>query len=345
MIRPALALLLASLLVQAEEGFDPAAHPARVQRRIIAYTAPIRTLDLAAETPGRLAAVALQPGERVPAGDQPVARLDDQLAALAVAGAEAALAARRSEAEAQGRDRAHAEREAERAERLFAEGRLAEQTRDAVLRERDRARGAAAVGAALVAAAETDLATAVARRERHALRAPAGWVVVDRLREPGAMVAAGEAILRLVDVSELIAAMRLDEAEVAALRAAEADGSLAVRFAGAGEAAPARIRRIDVTFDPASRKRLAELVVAGSAAPEASGGLAVELVLGVPDPDGVEIPLGLVAWRLERPLLRTAAGADLPVVALRRTPASIIVAADAIPPGTRLVAPPSATAP
>jgi len=345
MIRAFLPLLLLAALVPAEEGYDPAAHPARIQRRIVAYTAPIRTLDLAAETPGRLAVVTLQPGERVPAGEQPVARLDDELAALAVAGAEAALAARRSEAEAHARDRAHAERESARAERLFAEGRLAEQARDAVLRERDRARGLAEVAAGLIAAAEAELKTAVARRERHALRAPAGWVVVERLREPGALVAAGEPILRLADVSELVVQVRLDEAEVAALRAAETAGTLVLRFAGADEAVPARVRRVDVTFDSASRKRLAELVVPAAAAPEASGGLAVELTLALADRSGVEIPLALVAWRLERPLLRSAEGAELPVVPLRRTATVIVVAADALPPGTRLVPHPAATAP
>ena len=344
MIRCALALLLLSGLA-AEDGYDPSAHPARVQRRIAAYTAPIRSLDLAAETSGRLVAVALQPGERVPAGDQPVAKLDDELAALAVVSAEATLIARRREAESHERDRVHVEREGERAEKLFADGRLAEQARDNVLRERDRARGLVAIDAGLIAAAEAECKAAGARRDRHALRAPAGWVVVERLREPGALVAAGEAILRLVDVSELVVQVRLDETEVAALRAAAADGSLSVRFAGIETAVPARIRRIDLTFDPASRKRLAELVIPGAAAPEASGGLAIELALAIPDRGGFEIPLALVAWRLERPLLRTAAGADLPVVALRRTPTAIIVAADAIPAGTRLVAHPPGTAP
>ena len=346
MTHTALALLIVVVCLGAEDGYDPSAHPARVQRRIAAYTAPIRTLDLAAETTGRLLAVALQPGERVPAGDQPVAQLDDQLAALAVVGAEAVLDARRREAESHERDRVHAEREGERAERLFNEGRLAEQARDSVLRERDRARGLVAIDAGLIAAAAAEVRAASARRDRHALRAPAGWVVVERLREPGALVAVGEPILRLVDVSELVAQVRLDETEVAALRAAAVDGSLSVRFAGAEMAVvPARIRRIDLTFDPASRKRLAELVIPGTAAPEASGGLAVELTLTIPDRNGFEIPLTLVAWRLERPLLRTAAGVDLPVVALRRTPSAIIVAAEAIPAGTRLVVHPPAAGP
>lgn len=342
MIRYALALLaLAGSPVNAVESYDPTAHPAVMARRVTAYTAPIRLLDLAAEDAGRIAAVLVQPGERVPAGNTAIVRLDAELADLAVAAAEAGLVARRREADWHAQDKVHAERDAERADKLFGEGRLAEQARDAALRERDRARGVAAADAGVLAAAEADLATAKSHRARRDLHAPAGWVVVERLREPGAMVASGEAILRLADVSELVVQVRLDEAELTALRAQAEAKALTLRFAGRSEAVPARIRRVDVTYDPASRKRLVELAVAGDAAPEASGGLAAEFELAVPDPSGgVLVPLTLVEWRLERPILRDSDGREFAVVPLRRTADALVVPASELPAGVKLVAKP-----
>lgn len=190
----------------------------------------------------------------------------------------------------------------------------------------------------LIAVAIADLAAANERCVRRELHAPGGWVVIERLREPGAMVAAGEPILRLADVSELVVSLRLDEAELAAVRGQAAAKTLALRFAGSTEPVPARIRRVDVTYDPASRKRLVELVVAGDAAPEASGGLAAELEMTVPDPTGgVLVPLTLVEWRLERPMVRTTDGKEFAVIPLRRTPEALVVAPTGLPPGAKLV--------
>lgn len=334
----ALLALSGTFVVDGAETYDPVAHPALITRRVTAFTAPIRQLDLAAEEQGRIAAVTVQPGERVPTGDAPIVRLDAELADLAVAAAEAALLARQREADWHAQDRQHAEREAERAEKLFAEGRTAEQARDNALRERDRARGVAAADAGVLAAAEAELQAAKTRRARRDLHAPAGWVVVERLREPGAMVAPGEPILRLADVSELVVQVRVDEAELAALRKQAEMERLAVRFPGKAEPVSARIRRVDVTYDPVSRKRLVELAVSGAAAPEASGGLAIELELAVPDPSGgVIVPAALVEWRLEQAWLRGSDGKELPIVPLRRTSDGLVIAADALPTGTTLV--------
>ena len=344
MIRYALALLaLTGNTAYAADEYDPQKHPAVIVRKISSYTAPIRMLDLAAEEPGRITAVLLQPGDHVPAGDQAVVHLNAELADLAVATAEANLAARRRDGEWHAQDRAHAERDVERAEKIFAEGRMAEQNRDAALRERDRARGAAATDMGVIAAAEAELAAAKSRRTHRDLRAPSNWVVIERLREPGAMVAAGEPILRLADVSELVVQVRLDEMEVAALRSQDEANTLSLRFAGRSEAVPARIRRVDVTYDPISRKRLIELTLPGNAAPEASGGLSVNFDVTVADPSGgVLIPLSLVEWRLERPVVRATDGSEFAVVPLRRTDDALIVPANGLPAGIKLATKPTA---
>lgn len=337
MIRYALALLALTGTAYSADSYDPAAHPAIVARRVTAYTAPVRMLDLAAEESGRIAVVLPQAGERIPDGAASI-RLDAALAELSCTAAEAALLAHQREAEWHLQDRDHAERDAERADKLFSEGRLAEQARDAAVRERDRARGIVAADAGVLAAAQAEFATATLRKTRREVHAPVGWMVVERLREPGAMVAPGEPILRLADTSELVIQLRVDEAELAALRAAATAKTLGLRFAALASPVPARIRRVDVTFDPASRKRLVELAIDGAAAPEASGGLAVELDIAVPDPSGgLMVPSDYVQWRLEQAWLRSADGHDLPIQALRRNDTGIIIARDALPAGTALV--------
>lgn len=345
-----LALLLVAGIGVAAESYVPADHPATLVRRLTAYTEPIRSLDLGAEMAGRISAIAVDVGQRI-GGETAVIRLDPVLADLAVEQAEAAVDAAQARIETLNSDRERLRLEAEFAEReyarvsaLAAEDRASIQVRDARALDRDRAKVQLAGSDAAVRSAEATLAEAKAhlaeateRRKRHDISAPQGWVVTERLREVGALVNPGEAILRLADVSDLVLAFRLDEAEVAALRASEAADDLSVRFNGRPEPVAARLRRIDVTFDPVSRKRLVEVVVAGTAAPEASGGLAAVLHLAVADGTGaLTVPADCVTWRLERAVLRGTDGTEYVVVPLRRTDSGIIISGDALPSGTTL---------
>jgi multidrug efflux pump subunit AcrA (membrane-fusion protein) len=354
-----LPLVLAAGL-SAADGIAP--EPAVIERRVTLWTAPVSTLDLAPEVAGRLVALVPQPGESLPAG--PVVRLDPELADLAVVQAEAALAQARAElaAAAAGRTarqadlrrsadgRAQAERERERFARLRDEQRVSETELDrvglaaaqAAQSEQAAAADAAAAEATHQAAearqrtAEAQLATARAQRTRHDLAGPAGWIVLARLHEPGAMLAAGTPVLRLADVSRLVLVARLDEEELGDLRRRAAAAPLTLRFAG-GATAPAAVRRIDVQYDAASRKRLVELVVDGAAAPEASGGLQAELTLVVPDPSGgLAVPAACVQWRIEQPWVRLADGGERPVQILRRDGERVILAPRTLPADARL---------
>lgn len=361
------------------DGYTPS--PAHIERRLTAWTTPVSTLDLAPEVGGRLVSLAVEAGDRTPAA-KALAGLDPELADLSVRQAQAALAQSQAEQQRQAlvsaqatlaarsadrarraSERVQAQRDRERFDGLWAERRISEQERDRAALFADTALQAeqaavadhaAAVAAssqtesaiqgalAQIAVAESQLATARAQRTRHDLAAPVGWVVVARLQEPGAMVAAGTPVLRLADVSRLLLTLRLDEAELADLRRRAGAGALAVRFTG-GATAAATLRRVDVQYDVVSRKRLVELVIPGNAAPEASGGLAVEVVLAVPDPaGGVTVPAALVQWRIEQPWVRLAEGGERPVVVLRRTPDAVVVAPQSLPAEARLMPFPAA---
>lgn len=276
----------------------------------------------------------------------------------AVIAAEATVQARTADGQRRNAERLQAERDLTRAETLSAEHRLSDQERDratlavaqaaraeqsaaadlaAAIAAKAQAAAAAVAVAAQVSEAEIRLATAQAQRARHELRAPAGWVVVERMLEPGAMVSAGSPVLRLADVNALLLQLRLDEAEIAVLRANAAAGTLMVRFANAAPVA-ATVRRIDVRYDVASRKRLVELVIPGTAAPEPSGGLACEVDLAVPDPvGGLAVPAALVQWRIEQPWVHLADGGETPVLVLRRAEDTVVIAPGSLPPGATLL--------
>ncbi len=337
--------------ISAQSPYDPFAHPAVIERRMTAYTEPIRVLDLAPEPGGRIATLGVEVGETVTDNTTPAIQLDPVLADIAVTQAEAGVAAaqaavsiRKLEAERHQTELAFAEREFDRFERLAEDGRASAQIRDARELDRSRARSMVASDTGALAAAEAELTIANARvteaqeyRRRHDLNAPAGWIVTQRLREVGAMVAPGEPVLRLADVSELLLAFRFDEAEVAAVRQADQTKSLTVSIAQ--QIIPARLRRVDITFDAVSRKRLTELVVSSAALVEASGGLVADLRLSVSDPGHLLIPNSLVSWRFERAVLKDQSGTEYVLSPLRRLPEAIIISRDALPAGTLLVAP------
>jgi len=332
--------------------YDPFAHPAVIERRMTAYTEPIRVLDLAPEPGGRIAALGVDVGDVVATtSDTPAIRLDPVLADLAVTQAQASVTAaqaqvstRKLDEERHQTELTYAEREFDRFDRLAEDGRASAQIRDARELDRSRARSMVASDAGARAVAEAELAVANARlaeaqehRRRHDLRAPAGWIVTQRLREVGAMVAPGEAVLRLADVSELVLAFRFDEAEVAAVRQADQTETLNVTIAQ--RTIPARLRRVDVTFDPLSRKRLTELVVDGAALAEASGGLVADVRLSVADPGHLLIPNALVLWRFERAVLKDQSGTEHVLSPLRRLPHAIVISRESLPAGTLLIAP------
>lgn len=343
-------LLLASVSLGAVEpvtGYRLADHPAPVIRVLAGWTEPQRTLDLMPEVPGRVAQVLVEEGH--PVTTSPVVVLETDLADLAVTSAEAALAQAQAQevaaasdaARAEG-DRAQARRDWQRAQNLGAT--ISEQERDAAaLADQRTTHDAAAAAArrqaaaAAVGQATAAFKTAQAQRARHEIGAPTGWIVTRRQVHPGAQVGTGTLLLSLADTSALVIRLRCDEAEVAALRAAGA--AIPVRFAG-GVTASATLRRIEVGFDPVSKKRLVELALPGSAAPEASGGLAVEVPVAVADPSGgLRIPANLVAWTLEQPTVRLEDGRRLPVLVLRREADAVIVSPTGLPADARLIAP------
>lgn len=292
--------LLVAALAAADQPdvWRPADHPAQVLRPVAGLTRPKRMVALAAEVAGRVADPGPEMGTAVP--DGAVLALDDRLARADRAVAQAA--AEQAEAEA-----AYREREARRIEGLFADRRVSEGERDAAAH--------AARGAVLaLAAARAQLARADEILARHRVALPAGWRVLRRLREAGAVVQPGEAVLELGDLAAVTVALHLDAAEVGALPAAEASVD--------GGRLPLLAWRAADTADPVSRKRAVEVDLPGSA----GGGREAIIALRLPDPAGaLVVPAAFVRADLDGRQVRTRDGRSLRVTVLRADPGGLAI--------------------
>lgn len=149
-------------------------------------TAP-RTARLSPEVEGRVAAIAVDAGDRVAAGDTLLA-LDDELARLELEQAEAAL----REAEAELGDARRRLREARDLVARQSIPKTEVETREAQVRR-----------AAVAARRGAELAYRRALVERHTLQAPFAGVIARRLTDLGEWVEPGTTVLELVAVDRL----------------------------------------------------------------------------------------------------------------------------------------------
>jgi multidrug efflux pump subunit AcrA (membrane-fusion protein) len=351
---PLLALLVllgAAPAAETPTTWIPAEHPAVSERSITAFTRPRRTLAVAAEVSGRVVAVAVDVGQRIAPGQaSAVITLDDTQAVIARALAQAAvraaeqaagssaLALQAAEAEA-----ALRERTAGRTRALAADGKLSAEELDTTVTAAtlatlamERARVATTQAATAVEQARLELQRAEDHLARHRIPAPAGWLVSARQVEPGALVAVGTPMLRVVDTGTLVVDLHLTTEEFTALRALPEP---TLHFPRHGNRkVPAVLARIDAEFDPVTRKRRVELDLAGAAAPEALGGLEVAISFPLPDPSGaLLVPVAFVRQSGERQSVRTQAGGEITVTVLRRQDGHLVVLPAALPAGVVLV--------
>jgi multidrug efflux pump subunit AcrA (membrane-fusion protein) len=347
-----LLLLLATVAAAAEQPatWRPYEHPASIERTITGFTRPRRVVVVAAEVSGRVTAVAAEIGQRVtPEQAKALVLIDDTQATIARDQAQAALTAaeqaaaiavlaqQSTEAEAALRGRTAA-----RTRTLADQGKLSAEEADTTLTTAElariaaeRAKVATAQAATAVAQAKLDLARANDHLARHRVPAPAGWLVAQRLVEPGTNIIAGTPLLRVVDTSTLVIELHLTSDELDALRAQPMPQA---RFPRHGDRRTAvTLARIDPEFDSVTRKHRVELDLAADTAPEAIGGLEAVVSFPVADPSGaLFIPAAYVRTVGERQRVATTDGRELVVTIVRRSGDQVAVLPSALPAGVEL---------
>lgn len=245
--------------------------------------------DLAFRIPGKLAARPVQAGQVVRAGEV-LAHLDPADVKLAAGAARAALAAAEAE-------HALAQAELQRAVELHARGFISASALDTRRTALD-----AAQAAERAARAQADSAGNQAGYAE--LRAARDYVVLATLAEPGAVLAAGQAVLRVAEVPLREVLIHVPESRIGGL----AVGAPAVVR---GWAQPARefagvVRELSPVADPATRS-FAVRVALPDAGESLALGATASVALGGPVGSALKVPLGAlgrvdgkpVVWRVD----------------------------------------------
>lgn len=156
------------------------------------------------------------------------------------------------------------------------------------------------------------------RKKRHCITAPEGWLVAERMIEPGQWVREGETVARLGDYTKLLVPFALSVREHQALLAKREQ--LAVVLLDLNKQVAASIAHIYPSFDERSRKIKVDLEITGDTGllhNGLRGGLRVQLALRLPLNSGtVLIPEKALVKRYEEYWLKRDNNKDVRVTYL-----------------------------
>jgi RND family efflux transporter MFP subunit len=308
LLLPALALPLALAACQAEPAAvakpdrpvlvqTVAFEPRTPERSFVATIRPRVESDLGFRVPGKVATRLVNVGDAVKAG-QPLATLDPT---------DLALQQEQAEAEIRAAGAALAQAEAE-LRRILSLSRNGWSTASGL----DRQKAATEEARGRLARAERALSLARNALSYATLAADADGVITAAQVEPGQVVTAGQAAIRLARLAEKEAVIAVPEAQIAAIRAGTATISL---WSDPGRRYAAALRELSPSADPATRTYLARFSLP-DADEAVSLGMTATVTVGSPAADRVaRLPLsalfnqgaGPAVWVIDvdgRPALR-----------------------------------------
>ena len=296
--------LLSLITVSAGETWTPAEHPAKLTRSISSFTEPSATLMIKAEYPSRLISFSIQENQEIRSkkkGSVLIAQQDTDLIQLELQTAQASLdlqkqllQTRFTQQKIQKRQVLYRKVELNRFARALEKKAIPQSDYDLALFEYDQSKLSLeemgtniALQKKTIQQQEILLATVKEKLDRHSIYAPQGWVLNQRVVEPGTWLRAGDNIAELVYLAQMSAHFRLSEKEFLALQKVP----LQIKVKATGKVIKAKLHRLDLNFDPISRKRLVELRLDSKDLHQASGGLELELLLSLTYPgEAVEVP-------------------------------------------------------
>ncbi|MEB3436909.1 efflux RND transporter periplasmic adaptor subunit [Pseudomonas sp. A2] len=230
--------------------------------------------DLGFRVSGKILQRLVDTGQTVERG-QPLMRLDPVDLNLQARAQQEAVAAARARAKQTSDDEA-------RYRGLVAEGAVSASSYDQIKAAADAAK-------AQLSAAHAQADVARNATEYAVLLADADGVVMDTLAEPGQVVSAGQAVVKLARAGQREAVVYLPET----LRPAPGSTALATLFGKPAQAVPAHLRLLSDAADPITRTFEARYVLTG---PLASAPLGATITLDIPNTDShfdaKQIPLG-----------------------------------------------------
>jgi RND family efflux transporter MFP subunit len=231
------------------------------------------SVDVTAESPGRVLAVHVQIGDRVRRGDR-IATLDTRVMAQDLEMARSSLQAAEAEERRSSDELAEAKARSERRQEnpdFFSKEDLAE----AALRAKTAA-AAHEVAQARVAEQRARIRQLEAGLSRNEVRAPFDGRVAERFADAGALVGPGTAVVRLISAGDLLVRAAVPPEEARALRVG---APVAVTVRTQSLRLPGTVERVAPEVDAASQMVLIEVRLNPS--PETEGRLQTGLVVDV----------------------------------------------------------------
>ncbi|MDJ0838197.1 MAG: efflux RND transporter periplasmic adaptor subunit [Acidobacteriota bacterium] len=322
-MRPLLVLMLVSGIssVRAQEGGRIiTAQEAFEETVLTGFTRARARMQLTTEVAGRCKDVYADVGDVPPGGL--FARLDDTFTALD-------LEQNQRQQDRVRNNLAYLNKELKRFEDLLQKRTVSQSTYDELEQRRDQAR-------LQLAELETSAKILTERRERHNLKVPKGWRIIDRLVEPGQWVNTGTVVAEAGDYRKLYIPFALEERAWRFLNSNTPE--IALTLPDYGITVNATIERRSPAFDETTRKVKLELAVADGM-PEMRGGIRVEWPLRLTArPGEVLVPEESVERRYDAWWLTREDGSRVKVTMLGKGPGGTArVLAEGLKPGDRLV--------
>ena len=287
-----------------------AAIPAVRQVTLTGFTRARHVMDVKSEEPGRCEKVTADVGDII-GKDGIFAKLDMTYIVLAV---------KKNQTDQKRLKNliAFRRKEVRRHQQLLARRSVAQATLDELQNQLDQAQFE-------LDTLRVEESTLKEKQQRHIVKIPSGWKVIDRFIEPGEWVPAGKTIARAGDFRSLLVPFSLSPDELHALR--HLRGNISLRFPKQGKEGlliKGSVERISPAFDPQTRKIEIDLLVDGGL-PEMRGGLRAEMTLSVPDPSGdVLLPRSAIEQRYEEYWVTRSDGEKIRVSKLGKGPGDTI---------------------
>jgi RND family efflux transporter MFP subunit len=132
---------------------------------------------------------------------------------------------------------------------------------------------------------------------RHTITAPKGWILIERMIEPGEYVQTGQAVANIGDFSEMLISLALSYNELKILRQSE---TIPLYFPDIGLKTTARLYRVSPTFTEATKKIPVDLIIENNLQENSiRGGLRAELHLKQQEETAFVLPFSALINRYD----------------------------------------------
>jgi len=305
--------------------------PARKEIALNGYTRSRSTISVSSEVSGRILKINYDLGEAI--GDNPFIEIDQTFIDFQIAGLKQSIIGLDISMKRSASRVKYLEKEFQRVDNLFKKQSTSEAKWDASAEELKQAGLDHETIKQEKAVLRINLSELMERKRRHSIRAPQGWVVVDKRVEKGEIIGPQTLLGRVADFQELVVPLSVSAHELEAIK------SLPQVFDAAleGEPVKAMIDWVNPEFNEKTRKIAMELVIQDYQG-QRRGGLELELKVSI-KAEGLLVPKAAVFNRYENPRVTIKqTGEVINIMILGETNSGLIIAHNkSLKPGLVLV--------